>query len=223
MARRFAEILVPMVTAARVRGTRPRVVDMGCGLGFIVRSLAASGVLGAHVELVGVDFNRALVAEATRLAEQERLPCSFLCADAFALAEPATVYLSNGVLHHFPADRLAEFFRAQDRPGTQAFLHYDIAATRLAPFGAWVFHRARMREPLGRHDGVMSARRAHSDQVLLSAAAHAAGMDTFLFEPPRHTNPFCAAMRPVLGVRPAVTGEFRRVLGRRARGLVRAS
>ncbi|HET9143476.1 class I SAM-dependent methyltransferase [Actinophytocola sp.] len=222
MARRFAEILVPMLTAARVTGNRPRVVDIGCGLGFLVRSLAASGSLGAAVDLVGVDLNRALVAEATRLAEDEGLPCSFVCADAFALTEPATVYLSSGVLHHFPAERLAGFFRAQDRPGTQAFVHYDIAATRLAPFGAWLFHRARMREPLGRHDGVMSARRAHSDQVLLSAAAHATGMETFLFEPPRHTNPLCAAMRPVLGVRPELTGEFRRAMGRRARGLVPA-
>jgi hypothetical protein len=79
-----------------------------------------------------------------------------------------------------------------------------------------------MREPLGRHDGVVSALRAHADDVLLSAAAQADGMDTFLFEPVRHTNPFCAAMRPVVGLRPALTGDFRRALGRRARGLVAA-
>ncbi|WP_158847705.1 class I SAM-dependent methyltransferase [Saccharothrix deserti] len=222
MAQRFTEILVPVLTAVRAAGSRPRIVDIGCGIGFMVRSLAASGVLGTDVELVGVDFNRALVDEATRLAEDEQLPCTFVCADAFALAEEATVYLSSGLLHHFPADRLAEFFRAQDRAGTQAFIHYDIAATRLAPFGAWLFHRARMREPLGRHDGVVSAMRAHGDDVLLSAAAHAGGMDAFLFESPKYTNPFCAAMRPVVGLRPALTGDFRRALGRRARGLVAA-
>jgi SAM-dependent methyltransferase len=220
MAQRFAELLVPMLTAIRASESCLRVVDIGCGLGFMVRSLAASGVLGADVELVGVDFNHALVAEATRLAEDERLPCTFVCADAFALAEEATVYLSSGVLHHFAADKLPEFFRAQDRAGTLAFIHYDIAATRLAPLGAWLFHHARMREPLGRHDGVASALRAHGDAVLLSAAPAAVGMDTFLFEPFRHTNPFCAAMRPVVGIRPALTGDFRRALGRRAHGLV---
>jgi SAM-dependent methyltransferase len=219
MAQRFAELLVPMLTAIRMSENCLRVVDIGCGLGFVVRSLAASGVLGADVELVGVDFNRALVAEATRLAEDERLPCTFVCADAFTLAEAATVYLSSGVLHHFPADTLPEFFRAQDRSGALAFIHYDIAATRLAPLGAWLFHRARMREPLGRHDGVASALRAHPDTVLLFAAAAAVGMDVFLFEPFRHTNPCCAAMRPVVGIRPALTGGFRRALGRRARGL----
>ena len=216
MARRFAEVLRPMLVATGVR--RPRVVDIGCGLGFVLRSLAATGLLGMDVELIGVDGNRALVEEAARLAAEERLPCRFVCGDAFALDEEATVYLSNGVLHHFPADRLAGFFRAQDRPGTKGFLHYDIAATPLAPFGAWLFHRARMREPLGRHDGVNSARRAHGDDVLLSAA-RLDGMDTFLFEPVRFANPLCAAMRPVLGIRPELTADFRRALGRRARGL----
>lgn len=221
MASRFAELLLPVLTAVRAAGgDRPRVVDIGCGLGYVVRSLAASGVLGDDVELVGVDFNRALVAEATRLAEAERLPCRFLGADAFALREDATVYLSNGVLHHFPADDLGEFFRAQDRPGTRAFVHYDIAATPLAPIGAWLYHRARMREPLGRHDGVASARRAHSDRVLRSAAAEADGMDVFVFTPAWHANLFCAAMRPVIGIRPELTADFRRALGRGARGLV---
>ncbi|MGM1060077.1 class I SAM-dependent methyltransferase [Saccharothrix sp. Mg75] len=220
MARRFAELLVPVLAAVRATGSRLRVVDVGCGLGFVVRSLAASGVLGADVELVGVDFNHALVAEATRLAEDEGLPCTFLRADAFALPGGAAVYLSSGVLHHFAADRLPGFFRAQDRAGALAFVHYDIAATPLAPSGAWLYHRARMREPLGRHDGVASARRAHGDAVLLSAAAAADGMDAFLFEPFRHTNPFCAAMRPVVGLRPALVDDFRRALGRRARRLV---
>ncbi|QQQ77745.1 methyltransferase domain-containing protein [Saccharothrix sp. 6-C] len=221
MVRRFAEVLRPILAAARQAGVTPlRVVDIGCGLGFVVRSLAASGVLGEDVELVGVDFNPALIAEASRLARHERLRCRFFVADAFALPGHATVYLSNGVLHHFAADALPSFFRAQDRPGTQAFLHYDVAATPLAPLGAWVFHRARMREPLGRHDGVASARRAHGDRVLLDAAAHADGMDVFLFEPVRHANPFCAAMRPVVGLRPALVDGVRRALGRRARGLV---
>ncbi|ATY11968.1 class I SAM-dependent methyltransferase [Amycolatopsis sp. AA4] len=222
MAQRFAELLVPILAAVRAAGIRPRVVDVGCGLGFLVRSLASSGVLGRDVELVGVDFNRALVAEANRLAQAEQLPCTFVCGDAFALTEDAAVYLSCGVLHHIPAGALPEFFRAQDRAGAQAFVHYDIAATRLAPFGAWLFHRARMREPLGRHDGVASARRAHSDAVLRSAAARAAGMEIFLFEATRYLNPLCAAMRPVVGLRPHLTGEVLRALGRRAGALAPA-
>jgi len=222
MAQRFAELLSPVLDAARAAGIRPRVVDIGCGLGFLVRSLASSGTLGRDVELIGVDFNPALVAEANRLAREEGISCEFVCGDAFALAQQATVYLSCGVLHHFPADVLPEFFREQDRSGAQAFIHYDIAPTRLATFGAWLFHRARMREPLGRHDGVASARRAHADAVLLSAAEQVSGMEVFLFEPSQRTNPLCASMRPVVGLRPELTEDVLRRLGRRARGLVRA-
>lgn len=223
MVRRFAELLVPILAAARSAGVRPlRVVDIGCGLGHVIRGFAASAELGEDVELVGVDANPVLVAEATRLARAERLTCRFVRADAFALTEPATVYISNGLLHHVPAAALAGFFRAQDRPGTVAFVHYDIAATRLAPVGAWVFHRARMREPLGRHDGAASARRTHRDPVLLDAASQADGMEIFLFEPVWHTNPFCAAMRPVIGIRPQLTGRLRTALRRRARGLIGA-
>ncbi|HEY9472348.1 MAG TPA: class I SAM-dependent methyltransferase [Mycobacteriales bacterium] len=224
MARRFAELLVPVLAAVRAArwGSPLQVVDIGCGVGFVVRALAASGVLGADVELVGVDQNPVLVAEAVRLAEDERLPCRFVCGDAFALTESATVYVSSGLLHHLRADALPDFFSAQVDRGAAAFVHYDIAATRLAPLGAWVFHRARMREPLGRHHGVASARRAHDHRLLLTAAARARGMDTFVFRPVLHTNPFCAAMHPVVGIRPALTERFRRTLGRQARRLVGA-
>jgi SAM-dependent methyltransferase len=221
MVQRFVELLEPMLAAARAAGSRRlRVVDIGCGVGYVVRALAANRALGADVELLGVDLNPVLIAEASRLAADEGLRCDFVCVDAFSLDVQATAYISSGVLHHIPDDALGGFFRAQDRPGTAGFVHYDIAATRLAPVGAWVFHRARMREPLGRHDGVASARRAHGDRALLSAAGGAPGMDVFLFAPVRHTNPFCAGMRPVLGIRPELVPGLRDALGRRARALV---
>ena len=225
LARRFTELLVPVLAAVRAAGWGPplRVVDIGCGVGFVVRTLAASGILGTDVELLGVDQNPVLVAEAARLADDEGLPCRFVCGDAFALTEAATVYLSSGLLHHLHAGALPDFFGAQVDRGAAAFIHYDIASTRLAPLGAWVFHRARMREPLGRHDGVASARRAHDHRLLLAAAAQAQGMDTFVFRPVFHTNPFCAAMHPVVGIRPELAEGFRRALGRRARWLVGAS
>lgn len=223
MVQRFAEVLGPLLAAARAAASGPlRVVDIGCGIGYVVRALAASRVLGDDVELLGADLNPVLVAEASRLAAEEGLTATFICADAFALPEDATVYISSGVLHHFSAEALPEFFRSQNRAGTAGFVHYDIAATRLAPFGAWVFHRARMREPLGRHDGVASARRAHDDRTLVGAATHAEGMDIHLFETTTYTNPFCAGMRPVLGIRPELAEGVRKVLGRRARVLVPA-
>ncbi|MCX5206507.1 class I SAM-dependent methyltransferase [Streptomyces sp. NBC_00237] len=243
LGERVAEVLRPLLAAIR---TDPavgplRVVDVGCGLGYLVRWLAASGALGPDVELVGVDFNAALVTEAERLARAEDLHCRFVRGNAFALSEPATVYVSTGVLHHFRGASLDSFFAAQAMPespasrrsgtgtearnakgsigsGPAAFCHFDIAATPLAPVGAWIFHRARMRDPLGRHDGVMSARRAHDDATLLRAAAQARGMVALVYEPRSRSNPFCTTVRPVLGLRPGLVPALHAALGHSATG-----
>ncbi|MEU2506506.1 class I SAM-dependent methyltransferase [Streptomyces sp. NPDC007863] len=219
---RLVHVLGPLLTAIRSVGARSgpyRLVDVGCGLGYLVRWLAATNALGADVELVGVDLDASLVGEADRLARAEGLDCRFVHGNAFAMPEAATVYVSTGVLHHFRGPALAEFFQAQAASPAQAFCHFDIAATGLAPIGAWVFHRARMRHPLGRHDGVVSARRAHSDETLLRAAA-APGIRPLLYEPRGTANPFGTTLRPVIGVRPHLEAPLRLALGRAARRLV---
>ncbi|MFD8938801.1 hypothetical protein ACFV0R_26745 [Streptomyces sp. NPDC059578] len=53
------------------------------------------------------------------------------------------MYVSTSVLHHFRGSALAEFFQVQAASPALASCHYDIAATRLTPVGAWIFHRAR--------------------------------------------------------------------------------
>ncbi|WP_030057422.1 MULTISPECIES: class I SAM-dependent methyltransferase [Streptomyces] len=219
---RLVHLLGPLFTAIRADGGHPgpyRLVDIGCGLGYLVRWLAATGALGPDVELIGVDLNAALVGEADRLARAEGLDCRFVHGNAFELPEAATVYVSTGVLHHFGAAALAGFFRTQAASPALAFCHFDIAATSLAPIGARVFHRARMRHPLGRHDGVVSARRAHDDETLLRAAA-VPGMRALLYEPRGLSNPFCTTLRPILGVRPQLEPPLRQALGRASRRLV---
>ncbi|MDY0815160.1 class I SAM-dependent methyltransferase [Kitasatospora purpeofusca] len=218
---RLVHLLRPLFTAIRASGVPGpyRLVDIGCGLGYLVRWLAATGALAPDVELLGVDLDAALVGEAGRLARDEELRCRFVHGDAFALPEAATVYVSTGVLHHFPEPALTDFFAAQGASPALAFCHYDIAATGLAPIGAWMFHRARMRHPLGRHDGVASARRAHSDETLLRTAA-ASGMRPLLYEPRRVANPFCTTLRPVLGLRPHLEAPLRQALGRSSRRLL---
>ncbi|WP_405943104.1 class I SAM-dependent methyltransferase [Streptomyces sp. NBC_00207] len=220
---RLVQLLGPLFTAIRETDGRHggpyRLVDVGCGLGYLVRWLAATNALGTDVELVGVDLDAALVGEAGHLAREEGLNCRFVHGNAFDLPQAATVYVSTGVLHHFRGPALAEFFQTQAASPAQAFCHFDIAATRLAPIGAWIFHRARMRHPLGRHDGVVSARRVHSDETLLSAAA-APGIRPLLYEPRGAANPFCTTLRPVIGVRPHLEEPLRRALGRSAHRLV---
>jgi SAM-dependent methyltransferase len=166
---RMRAILAPLLASMRGPGPRSlRVVDIGCGTGYVLRWLAKFGSLGPDVELVGVDFNRDLVEEAARLAAEEGLDTRFEHGDALRRREGADVYISTGVVHHIEPERLAEFFARQR--DAQAAIHFDFRPSRLARVGSWVFHQLRMRHPLSRHDGVVSAIRAYSPEMLIQAA-----------------------------------------------------
>ncbi len=204
--RRVAALLRPEVLRLREQAPGPvRVVDVGCGLGFLVRSLAHEQALGPGVELVGVDLNDALVDEAARLTALERLDCRFLHGDAFAPGVAVedgarTVVVSSGLLHHLDRDQLVAFFRAQADLGAAVFAHWDIAPCVWSTVGAWVFHRARMRQPVSRHDGVLSARRAHPAEVLVAAArAGAPRHSTAVLEGPRWQPRALDVVRPIVG------------------------
>jgi SAM-dependent methyltransferase len=217
--RRVAELLRPLLSALRQGGVSGplRVVDVGCGLGYVLRWLSACGGLGADTELLGADYNPALVAEARRLAGQEHLQVAFVTANAFRLAVGATVYLTTGVLHHFRGAALADFFRDHDRPETAAFVHFDFQPSRLAPLGAWLFHAARFREPLARHDGVLSAARAHDGPTLVAAAKRGApGFQVAVYGARLWSLPIPRPFHTLVGIRPPHCGAFVRALGPRA-------
>jgi SAM-dependent methyltransferase len=207
--RRVAEQLGRWVAALRrLDPTRPvRVVDVGCGIGYTLRWLAASGALGPGVALVGVDLNGTLIDAARSLADREGLDVEFVVGDARAvlpvIAAPGrTIVMSAGLLHHLREDDLSEFFRWQQDLAVHSFCHWDPAPGAWSTIGSWVFHHSRMREPVSRHDGVMSVRRAHPADVLLTAARSAAPdydvscADTGAW-PPMLTE----RLRPVVGVR----------------------
>jgi len=215
---RVAQLLLPVIESLRAAGaSRPiRVVDIGCGTGYVLRWLASRGAVGADVELIGADFNPALVAAATALAEEESLACRFLVADAFVLDEPAAIFLSTGVLHHFRGASLASFFAQHAGPETRAFLHFDFQPSVIAGVGAWVFHVLRMREPLSRHDGVLSAQRVHSAETLMTAA-EAAGPDfcTAIFGARLWRLPIPRVFHTLAGVRPELREPLLERLGPR--------
>lgn len=213
-ARRVAGLLGPLVRALPSGVQGPAIVDVGCGLGYVLRWLAARSDLPDAVELIGCDLNPALVRVATRLADDEMLRCRFVQADAFHLGLEAPVYISTGVVHHFRGADLPRFFAAQEAAGALAFVHYDVAPTTIAPFGAWLFHWARMHEPLARHDGVCSAQRAYSDHELVAAVRQGSpSMVPILIDPVGTRNPLLNVMRPVIGLRADLVDPFLDQLG----------
>lgn len=213
---RVQRLLLPLLQALRASGVRPpyKIVDVGCGLGYVVRWLAHSGGLGEDAVLWGCDYNATLIERASALAKRESLPCSFAVANAFSLEEPATILLSTGVLHHFRGGDLDRFFSAQAAGKTLAFLHSDTKPSWLAPLGSWLFHQARMREPLARHDGVLSAVRAHPGIDLVRAAQRACP-DFWLgvFDGKEQLLPVLSVLQTLVGVRRPWAEAFRHHLG----------
>jgi SAM-dependent methyltransferase len=218
--RRVLELVQPMLAALKAGGIAPpyRIVDIGCGTGFVIRWLAAHGDFGPDVELVGVDLNKALMVEARRLATAERLTCRFEVANAFVLDQPATLFLSTGVVHHFRGDALVDFFKQHDCPTAQGFAHFDFQPNLFARPGAWLFHYIRMREPLSHHDGVISARRAHSAETLL-AAARQASFACAMYSRRVWNLPIPRVFHTLVGMRKDIVPAFRDALGSRARRL----
>jgi SAM-dependent methyltransferase len=224
---RLRALLAPVVAEIRAQGHDGpvRIVDVGCGTGYATRWLARRGDLGPDVEYVGCDYNAALIAEAQRLATGEGLPCTFEVADALHRSQAATIVTSSCLLHHFRDGALHAFFAAHDPESARAFLHFDItpspAALRFV--GAWIFHVARMRLALSRHDGVISAMRAHADATVARAAtAGAPWAEVSILGPAGTGSVFVNILRPVVGLDPVLAAGVRARLGRRAQRLVPA-
>jgi SAM-dependent methyltransferase len=220
--KRVAELLKPILGALRAGGVQNpiRIIDIGCGTGFVVRWLAASGSLGNDVELLGVDFNVALLNEAQRLAQIENLRCKFEVANAFQLDEPATVFISTGILHHFRDQDLSYLLQQHCRPETCAFVHFDFHSSPMAPLGSWLFHAVRMREPLAKHDGVLSAVRAHKSRYLLEATRSAAPeFVSAIYGTRLWRLPIPRVFHSLVGIRPKFRDAFLKNMGNRIASL----
>lgn len=218
--KRVGELLRPLLKALREGGLnrRIRIVDIGCGTGFVVRWLNANAYLGDDVDLIGADFNEALINEARRLSEREKLNCTFVVANAFRLAQPADIFLSTGILHHFRGDGLAELLK-QHRDA-HAFVHFDFHNSPMSPLGSWLFHAVRMREPLAKHDGVLSAVRAHKSRHLLDVARSAApDFVSAVYGTRLWRLPIPRVFHSLVGIRPEYHAAFERNMGNRIASL----
>jgi 2-polyprenyl-3-methyl-5-hydroxy-6-metoxy-1,4-benzoquinol methylase len=216
---RVWELLRVVIASMRDAGLREtiRIVDVGCGIGYVIRWLAANVPLRDYsIELVGMDLNGTLISEANRLATAEELPCRFVQGDAFSKEHPGHIFTSTGVIHHFRGDDLLKFMGKHAQPETHALLHFDFQPWLLAPVGAWFFHYLRMRTAVARHDGVLSAARAHDARTLTEAARKA--LPEFvsgIYGAKIWNTPAPRVFHTLVGLRRPLVEGFRRHLGRR--------
>jgi SAM-dependent methyltransferase len=221
--RRMSQLLGPLLEAVRSGksdGRALRVVDIGCGTGFVLRWLAAHNAVPDDVELIGADYNAALIEEARRLASIEDLRCRFVVANAFHLDQPAAIYISTGILHHFRGAHLNDLLAQQAQPHTRAFLHFDFHQTAIAPFGSWLFHEVRMRQPLAWYDGILSAVRAYRAEELLAAARAAVpSFHSAVYGIRLWGLPIPRAFHSLIGIRPEYREAFHEKLGSKANSL----
>jgi len=130
-------------------------------------------------------------------------------ANAFRLAEPATVFVSTGVVHHFRGDELPQLFREQARSDALAMVHLDIRPTWAAAIGAFIFHQARMRVALARHDGYLSAVRAHPTPALVAAMRAGAPEHWHaMLDDDAPLLPILSIMHAAISLRPALAEPF---------------
>jgi hypothetical protein len=216
---RVWELLRVVIASIREAGVREtiRIVDVGCGIGYVIRWMAANIPLDNYrIELAGMDLNSTLINEANRLAGMEELPCRFLAGDAFSSEPSGHIFTSTGVIHHFRGQGLPQFLGRHEQPETQAFLHFDFQPWLLAAVGAWFFHVLRMRTAVARHDGVLSAARAHDGRTLREAAREVLPQfASGIYGAKIWNTPAPRVFHTLVGLRRPLVAEFGRQLGRR--------
>src|SRR5262249_12925798 len=93
-------------------------------------------------------------------------------------------------------------------------IHFDFQPWALAPFGSWFFHVIRMRTPLARHDGVLSAARAHTQQTLVFAARDGVrNLATGIYGAKIWNTPLPRVFHALVGLRPSLVPHIKAELG----------
>jgi ubiquinone/menaquinone biosynthesis C-methylase UbiE len=94
-------------------GPGDRVLDVGCGTGYLTRRVARA--VGADGSVVGIDPSGPMVAHARRTSPPH---CRFHIAGAQAIPEPDAsfdVVVSSFAVHHIPTDLRTDAFREMHR------------------------------------------------------------------------------------------------------------
>jgi ubiquinone/menaquinone biosynthesis C-methylase UbiE len=151
-------------------------IDIAAGYGDHGRNLLRlSEARGRELTVVAVDFQ----FETLRIA-REATPSSqkmfFVQADARQLPfrdKGCDLAFCSLALHHFAEEDAVSVLREMARIGRRGTACIDLARSRLALLGIWLLTTFIVRDPMVRHDGRVSARRAFSGAEMKSLALRA--------------------------------------------------
>lgn len=163
--------------AATRPGDRFTLLDVGAGHGDMLRRIARwARRTGRHATLAGVDQNPHAAAIA-RAATDPALGIAFHTGEAAAVAEAAPArpdfIISSLVAHHMGDGELAAFLRWMEDTAQRGWFVNDLHRHPLAWRGYRLLAAAMRWDPIVRHDGALSVRRAfvRADWERLLAAA----------------------------------------------------
>jgi SAM-dependent methyltransferase len=165
VVRRYLDMILPVWRKQRsTRSSALAVLDVGTGGADIPAAVAEWGRRRqVPVRVVGVDRHSTIARIAKERAAAHQA-VSVMLADATALPfrdASFDVCLCNLTLHHLARDHGIALLRRLHRLGRVGFLVVDLLRCPEGYGGAWLVTRL-FRNPLTRHDGPLSIRRAMS-------------------------------------------------------------
>ncbi len=92
--------IYPELKKIIINHKKTKIIDFGCGGGWLVNSLAYH--LKEKIEVTGVDFNSKVIEYANKIKSNLSLDSNFICSDLFEFdnKKKYDVIISLGVLHH---------------------------------------------------------------------------------------------------------------------------
>ncbi len=154
-----------------LRGWPGSVFDAACGAGDMTARLLRAAPAETRIEAgdlhpVTLEYARSRTpgVAAWHQLDLRRLPFEDGAFDAV---------VCNLVLHHFSEEDAVTVLRELHRVARRWVAVSDLTRSRTALFGAWALGTFWMREPMTRHDAVMSVRRAFSQAELCRLADRA--------------------------------------------------
>ncbi len=140
-----------------------RVMDVGCGDGFVLRQLTMRArSAGYHLLPIGCDFSERALAMAVKGAEGDNLSLELHCVDVTRQVLPvvADVVFCSLFLHHFREQEVVEILKKFSTAARHLILVEDLLRSPLGYYVCWIGVHLLTRSRVVHVDGLLSVRAA---------------------------------------------------------------